>query len=285
MFRQASRFAFTLIELLVVIAIIAILIAMLLPALNDAKESARRISCGSNLHQASIGIESYTLDQHGEEYPNGDWGAFEGFNGGENVIPYFESTDAMFVCPSSPIRSISPGWVPNFFGGGSSGAFTIGYHYLAGYGCLSLGPGCGGCNQACPLERADGYPFYCCITPLLSGNTFEPVLAKERSFRVATYSGGSVSPEYWGPPAEPHRIPILMDQAHPDRQHAHWTPPYFIWDGGMRDNHERINSEDPDGENVMFMDSRVEWLDFKGTRMWNTKYHHRFKNYYITVYW
>src|SRR5690606_13973819 len=65
---RTQRPGFTLVELLVVIAIIGILIAMLLPAIQAARESARRANCSSNLKQFATAMLLYA-DRNSEQLP------------------------------------------------------------------------------------------------------------------------------------------------------------------------------------------------------------------------
>jgi prepilin-type N-terminal cleavage/methylation domain-containing protein len=68
--RRQNRLAFTLVELLVVISIIAILLAILMPALSKTRESARTLVCGSNLKQCGMAMMMYAQDYDGKSPPD-----------------------------------------------------------------------------------------------------------------------------------------------------------------------------------------------------------------------
>jgi prepilin-type N-terminal cleavage/methylation domain-containing protein len=114
-----KRLGFTLIELLVVIAIIGVLVGLLLPSVQQARESARRMQCGSNLRQLMLAMHShesgkrvfpagYLCDTSRNDRDNSTLDAAPGTGWGLQLAPYIEeaSVSGQFAGVSDPSQGI-----------------------------------------------------------------------------------------------------------------------------------------------------------------------------------
>ncbi|MFP4028177.1 MAG: type II secretion system protein [Candidatus Brocadiia bacterium] len=118
------RKAFTLIELLVVIAIISILAAMLMPALESARQSAYKVQCKNRLRQMFLSLTYYAQDNE-TWYPRGAWNLHFLIRYYGVMEDIYGVTQTNVTCPSSGDRGGHWRW-------GNTGAMF--YYYVGGEG-------------------------------------------------------------------------------------------------------------------------------------------------------
>jgi prepilin-type N-terminal cleavage/methylation domain-containing protein len=100
---RSTRPGFTLIELLVVAGIIGVLVSLMLPAVQQAREAARRTSCINNMRQVGIAIHRY-CDVHKGKFPgNGHSGPGQSWI--YTLAPHLESVDEIRICPDDDNRA------------------------------------------------------------------------------------------------------------------------------------------------------------------------------------
>lgn len=185
---------FTLVELLVVIAIIGILIGMLLPAVQQVREAARRSACANNLRQLSLGMINY--ESTFGHLPGGVYGGLgdcvdDGWGWGAFTLPYLEQGSLMdsllpnvsdnpcvfeetfdstgeivvnadteipvFRCPSSGLPGVAPptSSFPHPNGSGEVLTFPLPAR-LVGYGTSDYKGNAGPGDQGVLMKRSDG---------------------------------------------------------------------------------------------------------------------------------
>lgn len=216
---------FTLVELLVVIAIIGILVGLLLPAVQAAREAARRMQCSNNVKQMVLAFQNYhdTFKGFPNRFSLNGTTLNSGHGWGVSILPFVEQSPlfnswvhnksffdienqamastpvATYMCPSAPLnpRVMDIGTGTTTTSTGVAGDYVV-FHQISVTG---TGVTCSPCNTAAPKEANALTP----ISAILDG-TSNTIWMSEQAGRPTYYIGrqaqpsntAMTNPKFWG---------------------------------------------------------------------------------------